>query len=347
MIKKILNILILSFFIVTNVIAQTGGTSTYKFINSLISPRLSGMGVDFTSIYENDLNLVVTNPSLINPEMHTDISLSYIDYLADVNMGYLSYSHTFNKVGSFALTMQYVNYDKFIYADEAGVTGGEFTCNDLALTTGWGRQLTPNWSIGANLKMFYSMLEAYKSFGLAVDIAGTYRNTQKNLDVSLAARNIGAELKSYAGNRSKLPFEIQLAISQKVKHLPFRYVILFQDLQKWNLSNYDVNSPYAPVNTETNAPIKKSNAAIFGDNLLRHIAIGGEFTIANIVNLRLGYNYQRGKELRIEEIKSLAGFSFGLGVNIYKFEIDYSHSIYAVGRGPNYFSIKTKLSNWF
>lgn len=345
--KNIIICLVFSLFITFQAFSQTGGSSAYSFMNAAVSPRLAAMGVDFASFYDNDVNLACANPSLINENMHNALSMSYTDYFSDINMGYATYSHTFDKVGSFAATMQYINYGDFTYADASGVTSGSFHCNELAAVIGWGRALNKNWSIGANFKMIYSGFEAYNSFGLAVDVAGTYHIPEKNFDMSLIAKNIGAELVSYEKERSKLPFEIQLALSQKLEHLPFRYVILLHDLQTWNLRYDDPSSSTVTLDPTTGEAIGKTKAALFGDNLMRHITIGGEFTIAKIIYLRLGYNYQRQQELKVDTIRGLNGFSFGLGLDIYRFEFSYSFVCYALGGSPNYFSIKTKLSDWW
>ncbi|MDD2205401.1 MAG: type IX secretion system protein PorQ [Bacteroidales bacterium] len=346
MANKILNILIINFLAVVSCIAQTGGTGTYTFMSSTTSPRLAAMGVDFASFYDDDINLACANPSLINKNMHNDAALSFIDYFSDITMGYASYSRTFEKAGSFAATMQYANYGSFQYADATGETSGTFTANELAAVIGWGRTLTDRWSIGANFKMIYSGLETYNSFGLAVDVAGTYHIAEKNFDMSLIAKNIGAELISYYSERSSLPFEIQFAISQKLEHLPFRWIILLHDMQKWNLRYDDPTDEVTTLDPATGLPIEKTAAAKFGDNLMRHVTIGGEFTIAKIIYLRLGYNYQRQQELKLADLRSAAGFSFGLGLDIYKFEISYSHTVYTMAGAPNYISIKTKISDW-
>ncbi len=88
--------------------------------------------------------------------------------------------------------------------------------------------------------MIYSGYEDYTSYGLAVDIAGSYINPEHNLTVSLTARNIGTQLKPFVSrNIESLPLEINLGVTQKLKHLPFRYSIILTNLHKWDLTYYD------------------------------------------------------------------------------------------------------------
>src|SRR5210317_868195 len=81
--------------------SQIGGDNTYAFLNLTCSPRIAAMGGDFLTIYDNDITLASSNPSIINPEMHNYLGVSLVDYYTDVNYGHAAYSRTFDKVGSF------------------------------------------------------------------------------------------------------------------------------------------------------------------------------------------------------------------------------------------------------
>ena len=162
--------------------AQIGGNNTYEFLNLTSSARIASMGGDFLTINDNDITLVESNPSLINPSMSNKLGVAYVDFFSDVNYGFATYAKSFNNVGSFAASMKYISYGKFDYATVTGERTGQFNAGETALNIGWGRQLDTLFSIGANLKFIYSSLESYNSFGLAVDIAGSYisRDRTKN-----------------------------------------------------------------------------------------------------------------------------------------------------------------------
>jgi hypothetical protein len=100
---------------------------------------------------------------------------------------------------------------------------GTFTAGEYAFNLGWGRQLDSLFSIGANLKNIYSHLDTYHSYGIAVDVAGTYSSAKSQFTATLMALNIGRQLKYYIdGNNEPLPFEVQLGLSKKLAHTPFR-----------------------------------------------------------------------------------------------------------------------------
>lgn len=336
-----------SLLIFTAAVAQIGGSGTYKFLNLPNSPRVAALGGNFLAIADNDLAIGLNNPSMISKEMNNSISLNYVDYFSDINYGFASYSHTFNKAGSFAATMQYLNYGKFTYTDETGIVdenAGEFTGNELAMVIGWGRRLDSLFSIGANLKAISSSLESYNSFGMAVDVAGSY-HARSGFTASLIARNIGRQLTTYTpDNTEKLPFELQLGISKKLKHLPFRYSILFTNLQKWDLTYNDPAEQ--TVDPFTGEVDKQSKAGEFVDKAFRHVVFGGEFVPTRNFSVRLGYNYQRRQEMKVDTKKGTVGFSWGFGFRVSKFNFSYARSAYHQAGSPNLFSIAFNLSDF-
>ena len=327
--------------------AQVGGDNTYDFLNLGNSARIAALGTNFVAIQDNDLSLAVANPSLLTPDYDGQLAFSMVDYFSDINYGFASYSRDFESIGTWAATMQYINYGTFNYANVSGDLEGEFTGSELAATLGWGRQLNPLFNIGANLKLIYSGLESYSSYGVAVDVAGTYYDEAQKLTASVILKNAGLEIGSnYEGGDNNMPFEIQAGVSKALEHLPFRYSIVLTHLENWNL-RYD--DPYDPANTvdpisgETN---EKTWAGRTGDEMLRHVVIGGELTPAKFLSLRVAYNYQRRQEMKIYDAKGMVGWSWGLGLNISKFRFSYARSAFHVAGSPNYITISTNLSEW-
>jgi hypothetical protein len=339
---------LLTFLVPVTAGAQIGGEATYSFLNIANSARVAAFGGNALAIKDNDVTLTLTNPSLIAPGMHNNLALSYVNYFSGNNFGFLMYSRTFSKAGSFVGSLQFMNYGKFTEADESGIITGEFSASEYALNIGWGRQLNPNFSVGANGKLVYSSLDTYKSFGLAIDIAGTYMTKNELFTASLLARNIGSQLVPYiSGQYEPLPFELQIALSQKFKHIPFRLHMNLTNLTHWDLSYTDPSDPNNqsdPLTGETN---QKSGFEEFADNLMRHIVLGGEVTIAKVFSVRLGYNYQRRQEMKLYSKAGMAGFSYGFGCRVKMFNFSYTRATYqAGGINPNYVTMMVNLGGF-
>lgn len=344
--NKKIYILFLMLSVVINVKAQQKD-GTYTFLNTTNSARVAALGGVMIPIYDSDIQLATFNPSIINSEMNNSMSLSYVDYFNDINFGTIQYGHTFEKIGSFVGTVQYHNYGDFFYSDETGFQDdSQFDVSDYAINIGWGRRLNEQLSIGASLKFAGIQYEANSTFAIAVDVAATYK-TKSDWNISLAARNIGAELyNNYQGFRNKLPFRMQLGASKKLEHLPFTVIVVYDNLQRWDLSYddpLDLEGNYDPM---TGQMQEKSKLDKFAKNLFSHFVFAGELNLGKNLRLRLGYNYGLRQNMKTPTKKGAVGLSYGLAVKVYKFNISYSRSEMHVHGSPNFITITTNLDSF-
>ncbi len=316
----------------------------YGFLDMTSSARVAALGNTDLSVYDSDIELGIYNPALINSDMHNALVLSYVNYYADINYGMAQYGRSFGNIGTFTGTVLYHSFGDFLYTDEYGnADGGTFTPSDYNIMIGWGRQLTPHWSIGANVKFAGIQYERFKTFALAVDVAGCYR-TGEGWMFSLTARNIGYELYSnFEGDRNELPFRMSAGVSKRLEHMPFLFSIVYENIQKWDLTYddpLDLEGNYDPLTGTTK---KKSSAAQFADNMMRHLVFGGEIYIGKNLVLRAAYNYGMRQNLQTPTKKGMCGFSYGVGIKIWQLSINYSRSEMHIYGSPNYITISTNL----
>jgi len=331
----------------SQVFGQIGGRSTYNFLNLPNSARIAALGSNFLAINDNDITLTLANPSLINESMNNQLGLSFVDYFTDVNYGFAQYSRTFNTVGSFVGTMQYINYGQFQEADETGVKYGTFSAGEYALNIGWGRKLTPRFSVGSNLKFILSTLETYNSFGIAVDVAGSYFSKDSLFTASMLFRNVGYQIVAYRNNNHEpLPFEIQAGLSKRFQHIPFRLSVLLVHLETWNLRYDNPVNPAGGIDPITGDPNEISGVEEFADNLMRHIVLGGEVNIGKVLFIRGAYNYGRRQEMKIADKPGTVGFSWGLGLRVKQFQFSYARSAYHVVGSPNFITITVDMDGF-
>lgn len=349
LLKKIFILVIIAF---VSVIArsQNGGNSTYDFLNLTNSARIAALGGQQISLFDDDLNVVFHNPSLLNPSMSNHTVLNYVNYFAGINYGYAAYAWNTGKAHTLGAGIHYVNYGDFIRANESGLQEGTFRAADYAFNIYYSRPILDSlFTIGVNFKPLYSDLESYNSFGLALDGGITYFNPDKLFSAALVMKNAGMQLKKYypSQNRESVPFEIQLGITKELTHAPFRFSIIAHQLQKWDLrykTEKDIEEEEGNINL--GEPAQSTPVADFADNFMRHMIFGLEFVPSKNFNVQLGYNYKRRQELKIDERAGMVGFSWGFGIRIKKFHINYGRSAYHLARGTNHFSITTNLSEF-
>lgn len=329
-----------------NAHAQVGGDNTYEFLNLPVSARVGALGGNAIATPDDDISLSYQNPALLGSGMSNKLALNYINYFSDVNFGYVGYARHFNKAGTFSAGIQFLDYGNFTQADETGLITGEFTAGEYCLNFGYGRQLDSSFSIGANLKTIYSNLADYTSVGSAIDVAGMYYNRKRDIGVALVVKNIGMQWKTYASEREQLPFEAQIGISKKPEHVPFRFSIIYQHLERWDMRYDDPLSPRDTIDPLTGEEIPRSKGRDFADNFARHLVFNGEFLLTKNFNIRLGYNYQRRKELMVTGRHGMIGFSFGVGLKISKFHLSYGRASYHLAGKSNHFTLTTNLSDF-
>lgn len=328
--------------------AQIGGSAAFASLDLPLSARMASMGGKVVSVNDNDINLAYWNPSLFNINTSNQVALSYVDYLSDVKFGYAGYSYHVNpKIGTFGAFITHIDYGKFKQTDNTGAIIGEFAASENVFHAGWSKSIDSLFSIGATAKFIGSNLYLYKANGIAFDFAANFFKPSKNFSASVVLRNAGTMLRTYYGHREKLPFEIEAGASYKPKHMPFRFTLTLQQLQKWDLTYTDPNNPPQLVDPLTGDSIKVSKFRTFGDKLMRHAVIGGELLLGKSFTVRFGYNYMRRKELLIDTRPGMLGFSFGAGIRIYKFHLSYARSSYHMAGGTNTFTLASNISDFY
>ena len=336
-------ILILFILISGHIFAQIGGQSSFSSLNFSNSARNEALGGYTLTLYDGDASLGGSNPALINKEHHGQLVLNYVNYFADSDYGFSSYTHHNSKIGTFNFSIYYANYGKFEYADASGIRNGStFTANDIILQTGIGKQINEKLSIGSNLKLVSSFLESYNSFAIATDFALCYRNIERESAMGLIVKNLGYQIKSYTNNnRERLPFTIDFGISKKLSHAPFRFSFTYHDLQKWNVTYFDVTSMQEtdPITGE----LQELDSPNFIAHFFNHIVIGTELLITENFHLRMGYNFKQRNEMKPEIRPGTTGFSWGLGLKVKKYHISYAISKSYLSATTNHFTIQRKI----
>ncbi len=330
--------------------AQVGGDHIYEFLNLPNSARVTGLGGNLITVKDDDLALAYGNPSVLNKKMHQAISFNYNFHLADISNGYFAYGHYVDKWKMMLHGgIQYITYGKFDLTDNIGNVNGTFKASEYGITFGASKQLYEKLSVGTNLKIITSQFESYNSFGLATDFAAYYSDTTGRFGATLVFKNIGLQLTTYDdGNREALPFDIQFGISRRLAHLPFRFSIIGHNLHRWNITYDDPNTVESVFligdGTQNNENKFKDRV----DNLFRHIIFNGEFLFGKgeIMRLRLGYNHFMRRELSVTNFRSRSGFTFGFGIKLRRFRIEYGRGYYHFAGGLNHLSISTSLKEF-
>ncbi len=326
--------------------APIGGEHVYEFLNLSQSARVTGLGGHLITVKDDDVALAYSNPAVLNPSMDMQMSFNHNIHLAGINNGYASFGkHVTSLDATFHGGIQYITYGDFDQTDEFGNILGSFKASEYAFTVGAGKQLYEKLSVGANLKFISSQFEIYNSFGISADLGAFYTDTSGLFSATVVIRNIGGQLSSYNGTRESIPFDVQVGISKKLRHLPFRFSIIYHNLQSWNILYDDPDTEETTLFLNDGQDNTDNPFSTFTDNLFRHFIFSGEFLLGKKENFRMrfAYNHFQRKELSVNNYRSLSGFSMGLGLKVNRFRIEYGRGFYHLAGGLNHFSISTNI----
>ena len=319
---------------------QLGGEATYQFLNLVSSPRQAALGGKVLTNVDYDVTQGLYNPATINVEMDNQLALNYSSYLGGIGYGTAAYAYTWDRrTQTIHAGITYINYGDFDGYDENGVSTGSFTGNEAALSVGYAKQLGyTDFYFGGNIKFITSKLEQYSSLGVAADLGLLYINETLDFNAALVVRNLGTQITTYAGLNEKLPLEVDFGMSQTLEHMPLRWHLTFENLQKWPIAS--PNPSHVTTDLEGNQTAEKIG---FLGQLMRHTIIGAELFPDRGFNIRIGYNFRRAAELRILEQRDFSGLSFGIGIKLNKMRFSYTHARYSSASNASFFGLQINL----
>lgn len=313
-------LLLISLLSTTFCMSQVGGESVFTFLNLPSSARQMSLGGAALTI-ENDVDMPMWNPAMIDSTLNKQMSVNYTSYLAGISLGSVSYVSSINdKFGMFHGGIQYFDYGTFTRADEFGNITGEFKAFDLAISFGYAYAIkNTDFTVGANVKFVNSLIDTYSSVGIAADFSVLYKSKNKRNMASLVVRNVGTQLTAYDSTKEKIPFQVSLGGSTQLEHVPLKLYFTLDNLQQWDLSV--PNPSNETIDIEGNVSQEDISAL---NNASRHAVFGAELFPERKFTFRVGYNYRRAKELSMVNTRTFGGLSYGFGLKLKTLQFNYA-----------------------
>lgn len=335
-----MKIFIAVFLLCTCAFGQIGGRNTYEFLNLPVSPKISALGGKNITLNNSDPSSAIANPANLNYLMDKQLSVNYMNYLADINYGTASYAYLIDRRTQLVqASITYINYGSFDGFDEFGNPTQEFSGNEASFQAGYASKIgRSNFYVGANVNLITSKLEQYSSFAAATDLGVSYVYDKWDLIVSGVIKNLGYQFKPFNEVRENLPFEIILGMSQQLQNVPVRWHITYDNAQVWNIAFRNTNRD--EIDLEGNVTADQPG---FINNILRHTVVGIELFPEGGFNIQLGYSFRRGEELRIIDQRSFAGLSGGVSIRFNKLRFNYAYSRFNRAGATNFIGLGIDL----
>lgn len=284
--------------------AQESQTA-YNFLRLPVSAHAAALGGDNITTIEDDPSLMFGNPALLSSVSDKSLGLNYMNYMKGANTASASFSRVVKERASWAVTAQYVDYGKMKETTAENIQTGEFNARDIALAGYFSYMLSDKIAGGIAAKFITSYIGDYNSIAMGVDLGVNYYDGDHELSISAVARNLGGQLKAYDDHYDKMPLDVQLGVSKRFAHMPFRLSATLVDLNHW------------------------------GYRFVNHVVAGVDIIISDQIWVGAGYNFRRADEMKVadnegEGSSHMAGLSLGAGVNLDRFKINLAYGKYHV-----------------
>lgn len=274
----------------------------YNFLRLPVSAHAAALGGDNITIIEDDPALMFSNPALASSVSDKTIGLSYMNYMSGANYMGASYTKALGEKGTIAGGVQYMNYGKMKEYDQNNTQIGTFNASEIAIEGIFSYELAHNLVGGITAKFINSYIGNYSSMAVGVDLGLNWFEPDYQWSVSVVAKNLGGQIKTYEENYGKMPMDVQVGVSKTFAALPVRLSATLVDL-----THYDYR-------------------------FINHLNLGADILLSDNIWVGGGYNFRRADEMTIgtNEDSSAhgAGFSVGGGINLERFKLNLAYGKY-------------------
>ncbi len=278
--------------------------TAYNFLRLPVSAHGAALGGQNISLIEDDPSLIFSNPALLSSVSDRTIGLNFMNYMAGANTASASYCWEPKDRMMLGASGQYMDYGKMKEMDANNVQHGEFSAKEISLAAYLSYNLTNRLVGGITAKWVSSYIADYNSIAMCVDLGLNYYDSEADLSLSAVAKNLGGQLKAFDDEYERLPFDLQVGVTKRLKGAPLRLSATMQDLTHWDYK------------------------------FIEHLSVGAELLLSQQIWVGGGLNFRHANEMKVSDGDSEsshgAGLTLGAGVTLDRFKISVSYGKYHV-----------------
>jgi len=274
------------------------GTTGAVFLKLEQGVRPISMGGAFTAAAD-DVNAILWNPAGLSQLKGFQATFMHTIWFADIFYDYLAMAYPAGEIGTFGLSVVYVNSGDIQGYGPSGEKLDTYSATDLGISLAYGTDINCDLSLGVTIKTFFESIKDASEFGFAGDLGGIYKIAAvPGLSAGITVQNLGPQFGF--GESFTLPITFKFGFSYT------------------GIKNMMLNLDYIqPIET-------------YGI-----LAAGMEYWYRDLIALRLGYQFQGQLDLNdyyanYAGPKIMAGFVIGMGVKIDIYSIDYAFRQFGV-----------------
>lgn len=314
-----------AFSVLPSASAQSRRDTGFDLVRLEPSARASALAGAGGALMGDDPLTALYNPALLDAESDRRLSIGYVNHLSDVSAGTATYALDLPRVGvTTAATVRFLSYGDFERTDAEGTADGTFGASEAAVTLTAAKELIPRVRGGVNVHALFASIDDAGAQALAADAGVTYVVESQGLVLGASVHHIGTVLGSLGETADRLPLDVRLTASKRLRYVPFTITA-----QGFDLQDLGDRSEAADSSSIRNA--------------LDHFAVGAELQLGRALAVRGGYNARRADALRSGDRLDLAGISMGFGLDLKRVALDYAYNGWSQYGGLHQFGIRTRL----
>ena len=303
----------------------------------LISPgvRADGMGEAFVAVAD-DASAIYWNAGGLAFQDRKEFFFMHSNWLpqlaSDLFYDFGSYIHNIDGLGTFGLSVTYMNFGEQNVTLETGPeVVDRFTSYDFSVSGAFGTKISNNIGVGVNMKLIRSNLAPFgagkeqgsgQAWSFGVDFGLLYKSFLfKRLSLGMNIQNMGPKITYIDVNQADpQPTNLKLGFAYKLVDSEFNKVTLTSDFNKLLVRRHadGTSDPFYKamftswVDDDFNTEMEK---------VIAHIGV--EYWYSDLIALRAGYWH--------DEIGKVKPTTFGAGIKYSLYRIDFGYI--AAGEG--------------
>ncbi len=277
----------------------------YSFLRLPVSAHVAAVGGDNITLTEDDPTVIFHNPALISNVSDKSINVNFMTYMQGTNTASASFVKVAGDRSTWGVSAQYMAYGSIKEMTASNVQTGTFSPKDIALAGTFAYMLSNRISGGITGRFISSTIGSYSSAAVAFDLGLNYFHEEKGWSLSAVAKNVGGQVKAYDDDFERIPIDLQLGVSKKLIGSPLTLHATLSRLNNWD------------------------------QGFIKHVAVGADVYLGDMVYLAAGYNFRRSSEMKITDTEGGdsnhgAGLSLGAGLQLQRFKLQIGYGKYHV-----------------
>ncbi|MCY4170336.1 MAG: PorV/PorQ family protein [Bacteroidetes bacterium] len=260
------------------------GTTAAQFLKLGVGARAISLGGAYVA-EANDMSAVYWNPAGFARLTGRHLQLSNTQYLADVNYNFAAFGTSIDRFGSIGLSLLMVDSGDMAVRTEAQPegTGEQFNTLSFALQVSYARNLSSQFSLGANIKLIQEQIWHSKASAIAFDIGTLFTTPFSSLRLGASMSNIGPKLRMegrdilFSEDPSPNTVGTAEIVNAQYRTDGFSMPLIFRVGLAWDA-----------INNGTHRIVLMTDATHPNDNA-EYVNAGAEYTFRDLISFRAGY----------------------------------------------------------